>query len=191
MIFKLSSGGVKPLEGQELCIYAGAFYGYGYSDDPDRILVTRVEDQFIYYTRYPYHKEQREHIDHFRDIAWEGTRTELKKRIEPLASGKYGYVPEWAVTLRSHYIAVLNGQRGLEWSWEEEKMVGVEFSYDGPGDGWSEFEKYYPSSISGMDTSRNIYVSYDFNVREAAELCHKMEKGKLPGFSYKGSISYR
>lgn len=191
-VFAITGSGLKPIGNEPIKIHAGGKYHYGHSNSPDPIWVESVNDDWVTFYRYPYGdaQRQREQENIFRYTAQEGTATELKK-LKRMFDQWRDDRPGWLVLLICHYEAVLAGKVGQTWERDDIRMVKVEFSYNGEGDGWSEFEKYYPHSVSSAtipeDGKPTVYVSYDFSKAQAAELCHDMNCGKLPGFSWVGS----
>lgn len=190
-VYVIGGTGLQAIGGEPICIYSGAQYHYGYSSSPDPIWVESVGTDYVTFYRYPYgdKNRQREQPHLFRNIVQKGTATRLRD-LQRYAKCAGDNPPEWLGSLIRHYIAVLAGKRGLEWSRDDIRMVKVEFAYTGRGDGWSEFERHYPHSVSGSMTRPDgsmLLESYDFSAASAAQLCHDMNCGKLPNFEYLGS----
>jgi hypothetical protein len=192
-VFSICSGGLKPIGQEPIRIHAGGMYHYGASSSPDPVLVESTtgdgyEDSVTFY-RYPYSDKcrQRERLCIFRNLAHSGTTTKLRD-IERLLKS-YGRI-DWAEKLVRHYTAVLNNHEGLTWDRADIRVVKVEVAYRGDGDAWSIFERDYPHSVSGSTQRQDgatILESYDFNASDAAELCHRININKMPGFEYLGS----
>lgn len=188
-VFAITGSGLKPIGNEPIMVHAGGMYHYGHSSSPDPIWVESIDDNWVTFYRYPYgdSQRQREQTLTFKWTAQEGTATELAKFKRMFAQWQED-TPEWMPLLMDHYEAVLAGEFGRTWDRDDIRMVKVEFSYSGEGDGWREFEKHYPHSVSGStipeDGKPTVFESYDFSNAQAAELCHDMNCGKLPGFSW-------
>lgn len=186
-IFAIGGNGLERIGGEAIAIYPGACLHLGCSSSPDPVWVESVGPEWVTYYRYPYtdKKKQRERKEIFRHLVQKGTATKLKA-LERYSASERGDAPEWCREQIEHYKTVLAGREGRKWDRDDIRMVRVVFTYKGEGDGWSEFERYFPNSISGSTTElgQTVYESYDFSRKDAAELCHQMNIGTYPGFEY-------
>lgn len=187
-VFLIGDNGLERIGNEPIALYAGSMVHYGYSSDPDPVWIDSVTKDRVTFYRYPYgdKKLSREQLHLFRNIAQKGTQTKLAALKRYLATTRGDDAPQWLTETIEHYEAILAGKKGLTWDRDDIRMVKVEIGYTGTGDAWSEFERYYPHAVSGMtqEPSRQVLESYDFSKSQAAELCHRINIGELPGFEF-------
>ena len=87
--YKIGAGGLEPLSGEEIQIVPGGTYHLGASSSPDHIIVTKVDDRFITYRKYPYEKDLRIEKNIGADLIKTGIQNWLK-------SGYQTYQPKTA-----------------------------------------------------------------------------------------------
>lgn len=192
-VFLIGARGLEKIGGEPILIYPGGVYGYGYSDSPDRVVVTDVSGEWVTFYRYPYtdEKRQREQLKMFRNIAQKGTQKMLAHHLR-FESNTGMDMPEWMRKEVNHFRSVLAGVEGLQWDRNDMIQVGIRVRYRGTGDVWSEFERYYPHAVSGQLNTDTFPVleSFDFCKREAFALRDKIAAGNLPDFEWVETIPY-
>lgn len=193
-VFLIGARGLEKIGGEKICIYPGGVYGYGYSDSPDRIVVTDISGEWVTFYRYPYtdEKRQREQMKMFRNIAQKGTQKMLARHQNYAGTVPAADLPEWMRKEINHFRSVLAGVEGLQWDRDEMIQVGVRVRYRGTGDGWSEFEKFYPHAVSGAieGVTGTVLESFDFCKRDAFALRDRVQNGELPNFEWVEIIPY-
>lgn len=187
-VFLIGSRGLEKIGGEPISIYPGGVYGYGYSDDPDRIIVTDVSGEWVTFYRYPYtdEKRQRESMKMFRNIAYKGTQKMLARHERYAKTVPADDLPDWMRKEINHFQSVLVGVEGLQWDRDEMTKVGIRVRYRGTGDGWSEFERYYPHAVSGAINGGTgmVLESFDFCKRDAYTLRDRVHSGELTDFEW-------
>lgn len=160
MLQEITSMGLKPIDTAGLFVGEGQNYWYGHSSSPDHVIVTRIEKTdnwrvnggaWVYFRKWPYHHERKEKLALFKWCAKKGSATKLES-LKAYAEQGENEAALFAATI-ADLAAVLSGKPGIVTDWRDLELVKLRILYTGKMDGWREFERTWPNSISGQDNS--------------------------------------
>ena len=152
-VFRIGSGGMKPVETGKMPMTVGVMYPLGASSSPDIVLLTTVTPKVLRYKSSPWTKDTREGVIDRRigeDLIYKGTRTYLK----------FGWKDDLSKSLRS----MLRGGKGKKEDLADfEKVVFSLTAADGKGgeqvDLWRHAEKY--GSVGGLENPKTGKKYYE------------------------------
>jgi hypothetical protein len=155
-MFEITAGGLKPIVQSGIFMAPGVECFIGYSNSPDRAIVSRIEPDasqhggaWVYFYRNEYQRERRESRLIFCDLATKGTVARLKMMQGCVMDGQ-----DWAVRQAADLSAILEGRAPAKLhDHRDSQPVTLRVVYSGKGEGWREFEQSFPNEVSGQDNT--------------------------------------
>lgn len=134
-------GGIVPLKSGKIKMQPNTVYFMGASSSPDRIIVTKVQDKWIYYLNYPYRKEHKIDRSIGEDLIYRGVTTWLKSHSSYSDDTNTPNLMDQIKSLKN----MLDGKDGDKIDPREEQYVEITVSvspkYKGV-DFWRALEEY-------------------------------------------------